>query len=233
MRPTVSCIVPVYNGERYLAEALDSVLSQSLPPTEIIVIDDGSTDESSEVAARFAPHVRYFRQANAGPSSARNHGIRLAVGEYLSFLDADDLWLPDKQARQLEILESKRATGICISYLRNFWVEELAHERERLRDHDFAKPMPGLVCQCLLARRSVFETVGGFNESRRFGEDSDWYLRAEQAGIVREILKETLVYRRIHDQNLSYGIHQSQQARADAMDNAIENLRRRRSSSET
>lgn len=88
--------------------------------------------------------------------------------------------------------------------------------------------MPGLVCQCLLARRRVFTTVGNFNESRRFGEDSDWYLRADQAGVIKEIRSETLVYRRIHTQNLGYGIQHDANLHADALENAIENLKRKR-----
>ena len=229
MRTSISCIVPVYNGARFLAEALDSILAQTLPPTEIIVVDDGSTDATTEVANAYAEHVTYVQQPNAGPASARNRGIGLATGSFIAFLDADDLWQPQKLERQMQVLGDSPEAGICITYLRNFWVEELAAERERMRGHDFAKPMPGYVCQCLLARRSVFDSVGQFDESKRIGEDTDWFLRVERAGIAREILPEALVFRRIHEQNISYEVHQSAKAREDVLDNVIALLKRRRS----
>ncbi len=228
MRASISCIVPVYNGARFLAEALDSILAQTLPPSEIIVVDDGSTDATAEVANAYTQHVTYHRQANAGPASARNRGIGLATGDFMSFLDADDLWHADKLERQMLALESKPAAGICITYLQNFWAEELAHERDRMRDHAFAKPMPGYVCQCLLARRSVFDAVGRFDEAKRLGEDQDWYLRAERAGIEREIVPEALVYRRIHRNNMTYEIYDASKARADLLDNVIKHLKHRR-----
>jgi glycosyltransferase involved in cell wall biosynthesis len=225
---SISCVVPVYNGARFLAEALDSILAQTLPPTEIIVVDDGSTDATTEVVNAYARHVTYLWQANAGPASARNRGIALATGNFISFLDADDLWHKTKLERQHRVLTSNPAAGICITYLQNFWVTELSHERDRMRDHDFAKPMPGYVCQCLLARRSAFDAVGRFDETKRLGEDQDWYLRAERAGVVREIVPEPLVYRRIHDQNTTYQVYDSQKARGDLLDNVFKHLKHRR-----
>ena len=226
--PTISCIVPVYNGARFVAEALDSILAQSLPPNEIIVVDDGSTDATPAVVDRYARHVTYLRQDNRGPAGARNRGIAMSTGEFLSFLDADDLWRENKLERQLHALESNPAAGICISLVQNFWVEELAHERERLRDDRFAQPMPGHVCQCLLARRSAFETVGTFDESKRVSEDSDWFLRAARAGIGKLIIDEPLVDRRIHQNNISYEVFRPGKARADMLDLVIGNLRERR-----
>lgn len=228
MNPSISCVVPVYNGAEFLAAALDSILAQSLPPTEIIVIDDGSTDTTSGVANAYSKHVTYHRQANAGPASARNRGIGLATGDFISFLDADDLWHPSKLERQMRALESNPTAGMCITYLQNFWVDALCHERDRLRDHDFAKPMPGYVCQCLLARRSVFDIVGRFDETKRLGEDQDWYLRAARAGIKKEIVAEPLVQRRIHGKNMTYEVYEPSKARADLLDNVVNHLRHRR-----
>lgn len=228
MQASISCIVPVYNGARFLAEALDSILAQTLPPTQIVVVDDGSADATPEIANAYTRHVTYVRQPNAGPASARNRGIGLANGNFIAFLDADDLWQPQKLERQMQAFDTNPAAGICITYLQNFWVEELAAERERMRDHDFAKPMPGYVCQCLLARRSVFDTVGRFDEAKRIGEDTDWFLRADRAGIGKEILREALVSRRVHDQNITYEVYRSEKARDDLLDNVINQLKRRR-----
>jgi glycosyltransferase involved in cell wall biosynthesis len=225
MSETVSCIVPVYNGARFLAEALNSILAQTLPPAQIIVVDDGSTDGTAEVAAAFASRIEYVKQPNAGPGSARNRGIGMAGGSFLSFLDADDLWHPEKLERQLRALDSNPAAGISLTYVQNFWTEELAHERERLKDHAFSKPTLGYVCQCLLARRSVFDLVGRFDETKRIGEDTDWFLRARFAGVANENLTDVLVQRRIHGGNISFEMHNSQAARADLLDNVLKHLR--------
>ena len=226
---SISCIVPVYNGARYVAEALDSILAQTLRPTQIIVVDDGSTDTTADVVNGYAPDVTYLRQTNSGPASARNRGIAIATGDFFAFLDADDIWYADKLERQMAALNANPAAGICITYLQNFWVEELAVERDRMRDQPFAKPMVGHVCQCLLARRSVFDAVGTFDEAKRVGEDIDWFMRAELAGVVKEVVTDPLVHRRIHDQNISYEVFQSQKARDDILDNVINNLKRLRS----
>ena len=226
---SISCIVPVYNGARFVAEALDSILAQTLRPNEIIVVDDGSTDATAEIVNRYAQYVTYLRQTNSGPASARNRGIEIATGDFFAFLDADDLWHADKLERQLAALNANPAAGICITYLQNFWVDELAVERDRMRDHPFARPLVGYVCQCLLARRSVFDAVGAFNEAKRIGEDIDWFMRAEQAGIVKQIITDPLVHRRIHEQNISYEVYQSQKARDDVLDNVVNHLKRLRS----
>ena len=226
---TISCIVPVYNGARFVAEALDSILAQSLPPTEIIVVDDGSTDATPAVVDRYARFVTYVRQDNRGPGAARNHGIALAHGDLLSFLDADDLWHVSKLERQLHALESNPTAAYCITQFRNVWLDEVADERDLLHDHAYAQPLPGYICQCLLGRRATFDVVGKFDEEKRFGEDIDWYARADQAGMVKVVVDEPLVQRRLHGRNSSYAIYRSEAARADMLlDLATKNLKRHR-----
>src|SRR5437867_2556724 len=111
MPPCVSVVIPVYNGERYLADAIQSVLDQTYENFEVIVVDDGSTDESAAVAKRFGEAIRYVHQANGGVSKARNTGIAEARGVYLAFLDQDDLWLPDKLSVQVAYLDSHPEVG--------------------------------------------------------------------------------------------------------------------------
>src|SRR5262249_2428536 len=103
----ISCIVPVFNGERYLREALDSILAQTYQPLELIVLDDGSTDGTAALVAGYGERIRYLWQANAGEAGARNRGLSIAQGEFVAFLDADDLWHPEKLRRQLARLHDR------------------------------------------------------------------------------------------------------------------------------
>jgi glycosyltransferase involved in cell wall biosynthesis len=199
----ISCIVPVYNGERYLKEALDSILAQTYSQLEIIVVDDGSTDGTAKIGAEFGGRLRYLDQLNAGPAAARNRGLNAASGDFVTFLDADDLWHPEKLSRQLACFENRPELGYCVTHVQNFWVAELAEEKDKFSNHRLSNPLPGYVTQTLMARRAVFETVGCFNASLRHGDDTDWFLRASDQGTPAELLPEVLVYRRLHDANLS------------------------------
>ncbi|CAN5199472.1 glycosyltransferase family A protein [soil metagenome] len=202
---TISCIVPVFNGERYLADALESIFAQTLQPTEVIVVDDGSTDGTAKVIEQFGGRLTYHRQPNAGPSAARNAGLDSCSGDFVAFQDADDLWHSEKLARQIACFAARPELEMCISHLENFWEAGREDEERRLRaqNHPFASPHPGFNCQVLLARRCVFDRVGNFDTSLRQGEDTDWYARAEEQGIVRQILPDVLVYRRLHSGNLT------------------------------
>jgi glycosyltransferase involved in cell wall biosynthesis len=129
----ISCIVPVYNSERYLGETLDSILAQTYRPLEIIVVDDGSTDGTAAVAAGYGHRVRYVRQANAGEAAARNRGLNVAEGEFVAFDDADDLWHPEKLERQVARLEHRPEIDLSFTSFENFWIPELAEEELRFR----------------------------------------------------------------------------------------------------
>ena len=201
--PLASCIIPVYNGAAYLAEAVTSVLSQTYPAVEIVIVDDGSTDRTGHVAREFGSQVRYIRQANAGPASARNTGIAEARGELIGFLDADDRWTETKLARQAARLEARPELGYVVGLVQNFWEEEVVAEAERIRDQPRAKPIPGYVTGTLLARRQVFERVGGFDARRAHTDAMEWFLRARAAGLQEELLQEVLLCRRMHPANRS------------------------------
>jgi glycosyltransferase involved in cell wall biosynthesis len=211
--PLVSCIVPVFNGERYLAEAIESILAQGHRPLEVIVVDDGSTDTTPEVARSFGDAVRYLRQDNAGCAAARNRGIEVARGEYIAFQDADDVWSRDKLSRQLARFAARPELDYCVTHVQNFWVAELEAEAERLRDHPRARALPGYVAQALLARRSLFASVGGFDPAVRLAESIDWFMRADRSGAVSELLPEVLVFRRLHASNSTrHGASEAQEA---------------------
>jgi glycosyltransferase involved in cell wall biosynthesis len=199
----VSCIVPVFNGERYLREALDSILAQTHPVLEVIVVDDGSTDSTAEIVRSYADRVRNMRQANAGPAAARNYGLGAARGQFVAFLDADDRWHGEKLARQLARFAARPELDLSYTHVRNFWIPELREEEERLRDHRLNRPTPAYLAATLLARRRVFETVGGFDVGLGFGHSTDWHLRATEAGAISEMLDDVLYLRRIHQRNRS------------------------------
>jgi glycosyltransferase involved in cell wall biosynthesis len=201
--PLISCIVPVFNGERYLGQALDSILLQTYRPIEVIVIDDGSTDGMRQLVTSYGDRVRYFWQPNAGPPRARNFGLRLAQGEFVAFLDADDLWLPDKLSFQMARFRERPKLDLCVTHCQVFWIPELSEEEARFQGHRLSQPLPGYVTQTLLARRALFEKVGDFDTSRLVGDPADWFLRAAEQGAVMELLPDVLVYRRFHEDNFS------------------------------
>src|SRR5436305_3914257 len=124
-RPLISVMVGVYNAERYLAEAIDSVFDQSYRPLELIVVDDGSDDGSGDVAQRYGAALKYARQENAGNGSARNHAVQLASGQLFAFLDADDRFVPGKLDLQLAALEADPKLDMVFGHVREFVSPEL------------------------------------------------------------------------------------------------------------
>jgi glycosyltransferase involved in cell wall biosynthesis len=199
----VSCIVPVFNGERFLSDAVDSILAQVHRPIEIIVVDDGSTDGTPGVIAGYGDRVRGLRQANTGPAAARNAGVGSARGEFVAFLDADDRWHPEKLARQVARFAARPQLDVSVTHLQNFWIADLREEEARLRAHRIARPMAAYLASTILARRRVFAFVGEFDPELRFGHSCEWFLRAEARGAVVEEIPEVLYYRRLHHHNRS------------------------------
>jgi glycosyltransferase involved in cell wall biosynthesis len=197
---TISVIVPVFNAAAYLAEALQSVLAQTRPADEIIVVDDGSTDDSAAAARRFDSHLRYERQPHAGAGAARNRGVAVAQSSLLAFLDADDLWMPDKLALQTEALSAMPSLEAVFAHLEHFRSPDLPPERAaRMACPD--DPMPCTTAVAMLIRRTAFDRVGGFETSRTIGEVIEWYMRARSVGLVERMLPQTLIRRRIHAGN--------------------------------
>ena len=203
MTALISCVVAVFNGERYLAEALESILAQTYGALDVIVIDDGSTDGTPDVVASFARRVRSVRQRNAGPAAARNRGVAEARGELIAFLDADDLWHPDKLARQAARFLARPELDVSLTQIQHFWAPELAEEEARCRQLRIAQPAPGYLTAALLARRAVFDRVGGFEESWSHVHDTEWFSRLRDRGVEIEMLPEALVHRRLHPHNRS------------------------------
>jgi glycosyltransferase involved in cell wall biosynthesis len=198
-RPLVSVIVPVYNGEKFLAEALASVFAQTYRPLEAIVVDDGSTDHSAEVVRAF-PEVRCCVQPHAGLGAARNRGVDEARGAFLAFLDADDLWSPGKLAHQMAVFDAHPEVDIVFGHAQQF--HRPLSAGANVEDEPLGAPMPGCIASSALMRRASFYRVGPMATQWRLGEFIDWYARAQEAGLNSIMLPDVLIKRRIHAENM-------------------------------
>ena len=200
--PLVSLIIPVYNGDRFLTETLESVFNQDYQPFEVIVVDDGSTDRTAEIVRSFE-EARYIYQPNQGHAIAKNTGIAAAGGEFIAFLDADDLWTPNKLSAQVGLLLTNPEAGYAIAMQRYFF--EPGTELPKGMNRDLlSKDQLAYVPSALLVCRSVFDEVGVFDPAFRHGNDTDWHFRAKEAGIPMATAHEVLLLRRFHDSNLSH-----------------------------
>jgi glycosyltransferase involved in cell wall biosynthesis len=198
--PLVSAIIAAYNREAYLSDAIESIMNQTYRNLEIIVIDDGSTDNTKEVALRFAPLVRYYYQPNGGIAAAWNRGIKLASGDFFAFLDADDLWTDNKIEQQMNVIREDAKLDIAFGLVKQFYSPELSEgERQKLRCPD--DMVPGVSAITMLIRRESFFKVGWFDTQWRKGIFSDWYLRARECGLVSHILPRLVAQRRLHQTN--------------------------------
>lgn len=197
----VSVVIPVFNGERFLARAIESVAAQTLPPDEIIIVDDGSTDAGPAIAGSL-PGVRLIRQPNAGGAAARNTGIGAARSDLVAFLDQDDLWAPRKLELQVARMGASRELGYTLAGQRIF-LEPGSPAPAWLRPELVDRAIPGIVSGTLVARKWVFTRIGVFDTKYRWGDDADWFLRAREANIPMAILDEVLLLRRVHQANAS------------------------------
>lgn len=220
----VSVVVPVHNGERYLDEALRSILGQTYAPVELIVVDDGSEDTSAAIASGYGARVRVLRHsAPRGAAASRNLGALSAQGAYLAFLDHDDVWLPDKLAAQVQALEKSPALDMVFGGMESFLSPDAAIEDTRL---EVPAPGPGLSLCAMLIRRHAFERVGPLREDLKAGEFIEWFDRARTAGARHDVLPQTVFRRRIH----SAGLEAKRAARAAGYLSVVkEALRRKRS----
>ena len=189
-KPLLSVIIPVWNGEQYLADAITSVLEQGYAPCEIIVVDDGSTDKTAKIAADFKDHVKYIYQSNQGPAAARNKGLEIARGGIIGFLDADDQWQQKSLAVMLEGMEQSPETEIVMGKVRLWRLKEDKSE-------EFSEPGIAFCNGCALFRKEVFNKVGLFDPALRYGEDLDWFMRARERKVSIVVLDQVfLLYRR-------------------------------------
>lgn len=196
--PLVSVIVPVFNGKTFLAESIKSIQNQTYPHIEIIVVDDGSTDGTEEVIRSF-PSVISIYQAHSGLSAALNNGIKNAKGDFIAFLDADDLWVKDKLWNQMRILihnpEIEAVFGHIVQFSRT---KENCHNK----DEDTAHKISGYCKGSMLIKKQSFLRIGFFDTQWKVGDFIDWYKRAKEKDLNTLLMPEIVMKRRIHNHNM-------------------------------
>ena len=184
--PPVSVIIPVHNGEAYLAEAVASVHAQDYPALDLIIVDDGSTDGTPALVAGLGDDIRYVRQAQRGPAAARNRGLACACTDIIAYLDADDIWPPDKLRTQVARLVAEPTLDVVLGR-----VQPLGSKA------DPSTTVIDVHLGSAVFRRGVFDRVGLFDETLTYSEDHDWFLRAREQGVRMTVLRQvTLLYRR-------------------------------------
>jgi glycosyltransferase involved in cell wall biosynthesis len=198
----VAVVIPVHNGERYLGEAVESALSQTLAPANVVVVDDGSEDATPDVVSRFRSRVDYVRQDRGGAASARNRGVAMTTADLIAFLDADDVWLPDKLQRQVEALPQDEAAVMVFGSVVQFASPDL-DDLSRAALQFNSDPMPGLCASTLLLRRRDFMHAGWFDPKLALGDFVEWYARARDAEIGEVALNAVVCRRRLHQNNMS------------------------------
>jgi len=204
-KPTVSVIIPTYNMARYLPEAIESVLNQSFKDFEIIVVDDGSTDNTKPIIESFQDKIIYLYQSNRGESAARNLGIKKAHGEFLAFLDADDKWLPDKLNLQVEVFKNNPTIGMVAcgamgidesgKFIKQYVPKNFASHNSLLKALSISQIIPGS-SSGVLVRKKCFETVGFFDEKIKIGPDWDMWLRIAKKFNIYFIEKPLVLIRK-------------------------------------
>lgn len=199
--PLVSVIIVVKNGERFLAEAIHSVVAQDYGPLEIVVVDGHSTDRTVQIAQSFA-QVRTKIQESAGVSDAYNCGIETSQGEILAFLSHDDLWVPDKLTTQVDYLLENPDVPFCTAKA-SFFLEPGCAIPVGFREELLQGEHVAHIMETLVVRRRLFDSVGWFDTRLSTAEDVDWFARANDQGFAPIAIPKVLVHKRVHDANIS------------------------------
>ncbi len=203
--PPYSLIIPAYNAATYLPEAVASVRRQIQGPAEIIIVDDGSTDNTADVARDLGDDILYVLQENQGPAAARNHGIRLATHDILAFIDADDLWPADKIEKQLGLLVEQPDLEMVLGLQQSFRIDADPDATEAPPQPRFEKMSFIYLIGCGIYRKAAFDRVGVFDETMRYGEDTDWFFRSWELDTPMHMVLEPMIHYRLHPGGMTHG----------------------------
>jgi glycosyltransferase involved in cell wall biosynthesis len=205
--PLLSVILGVYNGIDFLDSAVNCIVSQNYSPLEIIIVDDGSTDQTADAAEnwknRCPDQIRLIQRANGGVAAARNTGLQAARGEFIAILDVDDLWMPGTLNAFFSALIANPQAAVVQGYIRRTWITETAGGPRYERDF---VPYLAMNAGSLFFRRSVFDTVGLFDERPSQNEDTDMHLRIREAGLKIYVLERLALIYRMHGRNITHGV---------------------------
>ena len=205
--PKVSIIIPTYNQSQYLEEAMESVLNQTYQNIEIIIVDDGSTDNTSEVVKSFDNKIIYIPQKNKGASSARNAGIKKAQGQYVAFLDSDDMWIKNKLEKQIKFIQNNPEIGLlgtgCYQMvdINKMIYKKIFPAKNEILQKDLIKYNP-FIQSSVIIRKDIFNDIGLYDEKFKESEDYDLWLRIAQKYKVANI-QEALVTKKYYEKGLS------------------------------
>jgi len=197
---SVSVIIPTYNNASYIKETIDSVLNQSCRPDQVIVVDDGSTDDTENLVKRYQPRVDYLYQEHSGASTARNKGVEHANGLYIAFLDSDDLWEAEKLEIQMRCMHENSNADAVFSHIQNFYSPDLDPAKQATLKAPLT-PIAGYTPCSMVIKKEVITSIGPFDTGVIIGDFMQWLLRARDAGIIEIMLPDVLVKRRIHGKN--------------------------------
>ena len=215
-KPLVSVIIPVYNCEKYIEEALNSVYKQTYPNVEIIVVDDGSTDRTLNILEKHKDRIKLYHQRNSGAAVARNHAIERASGELIAFIDGDDYWHPDKLEIQVKHFERNPEIGVVASKIKYYWPDEKGvypdpeksfpenegySYAEVFYEEMFVSYMISTIS--IIMRREVVDRTGMFDPDLRKGQDQDYWLRAAWHTRIHK-LERTLALYRMNYQSVTF-----------------------------
>lgn len=201
MKGEISVLIVCHNYARFLVDCLDSLSAQTYTGYEVILVDDGSTDETGQIASRY-PYINYIKQPHKGVAAARNAALAAAQGKYLAFLDADDYWPQERLAMLLAWRDRlSSAPGLVFGTMRNFYHDEAVKNISlaRIMASRTQAALPSLT----LLPKEFFASFGLFDESMPFGEDSDFIDRLQAGGVEFRYNDATVLYRRLHGDNVS------------------------------
>lgn len=201
-KPFVSVIIPVYNGAKFLKEALNNIQQQYYCPLEIIIVDDGSFDRTALIGANFAQDVRYTYQPNQGPAAARNTGLRMASGELIAFLDVDDLWSRNCLSMLVDFLIVHPSIEIVQGLVQDLHLAR-SNTDNTSSFKAVSEPYFSVSLGSVMCRRQVFDKVGLFDKKLFYNEDTDWFIRAWNYNITKEQLTKVVLYYRKHKSNMT------------------------------